>query len=199
MDLVSEIQKFIDSVSPRLNERFENREKLLLMARELIRLSGETISLSHRKDRDKALKKYQEALEKSKQILAVISNFPELLYGDVGTAFQELSEATLILSIYFGERLLTSYDLNIPETYYIMGIADAIGEMRRKILEDLRNGKLDEAEKTYSIMEDLYNILWTLEYPKALVPGLRQKIDTLRRLLEETYHDLFLAKISLKT
>ncbi|MCY0859010.1 MAG: haloacid dehalogenase [Sulfolobaceae archaeon] len=199
MDLVSEIQKFIDGVSPRLNERFENREKILLMARELIRLSGETISLSHRKDRDKALKKYQEALEKSKQILAVISNFPELLYGDVGTAFQELSEATVILSLYFGERLLTSYDLNIPETYYIMGIADAIGEMRRKILEDLRNGKLDEAEKTYSIMEDLYNILWTLEYPKALVPGLRQKIDALRRLLEETYHDLFLAKISLKT
>lgn len=197
MSIADEVQKFVESISARLGERFDSKEKLLLMARELIRLSGETISSAHKREKEKALRKYLDALNKAKEILSVISNFPELLYGDVGTAFQELSEASVVLSLYFGEKLRTSQELGIPETFYLLGVADAVGEMRRKVLEDLRNGNMEEAEKTYKLMEELYNILWGLEYPKALVPGLRQKIDVLRRILEETYHDLFLARISL--
>lgn len=59
----------------------------------------------------------------------------------------------------------------------------------------LRKREVEKAEQTYTIMEELYEILWELEYPKALVPNLRQKIDSLRKLLEETNHDLFLAHL----
>jgi Predicted RNA-binding protein of the translin family len=43
-------------------------------------------------------------------------------------------------------------------------------------------------------MEEVYSVLWDLEYPKALVPNLRQKIDYMRRIIEETHHDIFIAE-----
>ncbi|MCY0849897.1 haloacid dehalogenase [Sulfuracidifex metallicus] len=194
-----QIKEYINSVNARLMERFDNREKLLLMSRELIRYCGETVSLSHRGEKERALKRYQDAIKKSKEIEQVISNFPELLYGDVGTAFQELAEASVVISMYFGEKLNLASDLGIPDTYYITGIADSVGEMRRRVLELLKEGKNQEAEKTYRIMEDIYQTLWNLEYPKSVVPGLRQKVDALRRILEETYHDIFLASLRISS
>jgi translin len=194
-----QIKEYINSVNARLMERFDNREKLLLMSRELIRYCGETISLSHRGEKERALKRYQDAIKKSKEIEQVVSNFPELLYGDVGTAFQELAEASVVISMYFGEKLNLASDLGIPDTYYITGIADSVGEMRRRVLELLKEGKNQEAEKTYRIMEDIYQTLWNLEYPKSVVPGLRQKVDALRRILEETYHDIFLASLRISS
>jgi len=194
-----QIKEYINSVNARLMERFDNREKLLLMSRELIRYCGETISLSHRGEKERALKRYQDAIKKSKEIEQVVRNFPELLYGDVGTAFQELAEASVVISMYFGEKLNLASDLGIPDTYYITGIADSVGEMRRRVLELLKEGKKQEAEKTYRIMEDIYQTLWNLEYPKSVVPGLRQKVDALRRILEETYHDIFLASLRISS
>ncbi|MEM3911561.1 MAG: haloacid dehalogenase [Saccharolobus sp.] len=190
-----EIKEYLNSVYNSLQERFENREKVLLMARELIRYCGETISLSHRGKKEEALKKYEMAITKALDIQKVIIVFPELLYGDVGVAFQELAEASIIISLYFNIKLKLANELRIPDIYYILGIADAIGEMRRMVLELLKKNNIEEAEKTYEIMETLYELLWGFEYPKALVPGLRQKVDGLRRLLEETNHDIFLAKL----
>ncbi|MEM0091952.1 MAG: haloacid dehalogenase [Saccharolobus sp.] len=190
-----EIKEYLNSVYNSLQERFENREKVLLMARELIRYCGETISLSHRGKKEEALKKYEMAITKALDIQKVIIVFPELLYGDVGVAFQELAEASIIISLYFNIKLKLANELRIPDIYYILGIADAIGEMRRMVLELLKKNNVEEAEKTYELMETLYELLWGFEYPKALVPGLRQKVDGLRRLLEETNHDIFLAKL----
>jgi translin len=195
---VKEIIDYINSVESKLTERSDNREKLLLMSRELIRLCGETISLSHRRKKEEAIKKYEEAIKKAKEIENIVANYPELLYGDVGTSFQELAEASIMISFYFDVKLNLPEDLGIPDTYYITGVADSVGEMRRSILELLRKGdNIGEAEKILDYMDSLYEALWKLEYPKSLVPGLRQKIDQLRRILEETRHDVFLANLKI--
>ena len=193
--LVDEIRDYINKVLPRLQDRFDKREKILLIAREVIRYAGETISLSHRLKMQEAKEKYSLAIQKLEELKKIVNEYPELLYGDVGTAFQEIAEASIVISMYFNDKLKTSEELGIPETYYILGIADAIGEMRRRVLELLRKDQKEEAEKTFRMMEELYELLWELEYPKATVPGLRQKIDALRRLIEETHHDLFLAHL----
>jgi translin len=195
--MLEEIKNYLNATTPKLIEKFEYREKLLVTAREVIRYCGEAISLSHRRRREDALKKYNNAIEKIKEINNIIKNFPELLYGDVGTAYQELSEASIVISLIFEEKLPQPTELGIPDVWYILGIADAVGEMRRIVLESLKIGKLNEAEEIYEIMEGIYNELWKIEYPKPLVPNLRQKIDYLRKILEETYHDIFLAKITL--
>jgi translin len=193
--MIEEIQSYLGGIEEKLTERFDNREKLLLLSRELIRVCGETISLSHRQKKEEALKKYEEAIQKAKEIEQIINQYPELLYGDVGTSFQELAEASVVINMYFGGKLYLADELGIPDMYYVLGIADAVGEMRRAILEFLRKGDYENADKFFNYMETIYEELWKFEYPKSLIPGLRQKIDALRRILEETRHDLFLAKL----
>jgi len=70
-----------------------------------------------------------------------------------------------------------------------------VGEMRRAVLESLRKGDKAKGREIMEEMETIYEELWKLEYPKSLVPGLRQKIDALRKLVEDTRHDLFLAEV----
>lgn len=193
--MIEEIQSYLVGIEKKLTERFDNREKLLLLSRELIRVCGETISLSHRQKKEEALKKYEEAVQKAKEIEQIVNQYPELLYGDVGTSFQELAEASVVINMYFGGKLYLADELGIPDMYYVLGIADAVGEMRRAILEFLRKGDYENADKFFNYMETIYEELWKFEYPKSLIPGLRQKIDALRRILEETRHDLFLAKL----
>ncbi|ARM76252.1 haloacid dehalogenase [Acidianus manzaensis] len=193
--MLEELENYLNSAEEKLSLRFDNREKLLLMSRELIRLCGETISLSHRQNKEEALKKFSQALQKAKDIQQITSKYPDLIYGDIVTSFQELAEASIVTSIYFRDKPLLPSDLGISDICYILGVADAIGEMRRAILEFLRKGNIEKAEEFFNIMEKLYEDIWKLEYPKSLIPGLRQKIDNLRRLLEETRHDLFLAKL----
>lgn len=195
--LVEKIRKYLYEITPKLNERFESRERLLQLSREVIRYCGEAISLTHRLKREEAKEKLKIAIQKLTQINEIIKKYPELLYGDIGTAYQEVSEALFVMQVIFGEDINLPEELEIPEIWYILGIADGIGELRRRVLELLKLNKLNEAERVYNIMEEIYEELWKLEYPKSLVPNLRQKIDTLRRIIEETNHDIYLAKITL--
>ncbi|BCU67394.1 haloacid dehalogenase [Sulfolobales archaeon HS-7] len=194
--LSEKIAIYIEKITPKLEERFENREKVLQLSREIIRLSGEAISFSHRGKSDSAVEKFHLAIDKVRQVKDLIHEYPELLTGDAGTAFQELTEAYIVLSYQTDRSIELPEDMNIPIIFYVLGVADAVGELRRICLEQLRKGNYTYAQEMYKEMENLYEILWRLEYPKAMVPSLRQKIDNLRRILEETSHDLFLASIT---
>lgn len=103
------IGEYISSVEEKLMSRFENRERLLQISREVIRFSGETISLSHRGKKEEAMEKYSQAKKRVEEIKNIVQNFPELLFGDVGVAFQEISEASVVLSFYF------DLPLNLPK------------------------------------------------------------------------------------
>jgi translin len=190
------ISKVVEAIEPKLQRKYETRERLLLLSRELIRLSGETVSLSHRGKREEALKRFEESKRKVEEIMRELSSYPDLLYGDIATSLQEFSEAAVVMSFKFGEELPLPEHYKIPEPYFVLGIADSIGEMRREVLESIRRGDLKVAEEIFRIMTEIYEAIWKLEYPKSLVPSLRQKIDHLRRILEETDHDLFLAMLS---
>lgn len=188
------MRRYVQEMLPKLEQRFQSREDLLLLSREVIRYAGEAISLSHRGRREEAVQKFDMAKSKLREVSERVKAFPDLLYGDVGTAYQEVSEAAAVLSMYFDLPLPSPEELGVPEGYYVLGMADAVGEMRRMALELLRKGKKEEAERVYQTMEEVYGVLWDLEYPKALVPNLRQKIDYMRRIIEETHHDIFIAE-----
>jgi len=196
--LVEKIRKYLVEVTPRLTERFESREKLLQLSREVIRYCGEAISLAHKLKKEEALNKFKIAIEKLAQISEIIKKYPELLYGDIGTAYQEVSEAIFVIQAIFNEDVKLPEGLEIPDSWYVLGIADGVSELRRRVLELLKANKLKEAEEVYDMMEEIYEELWKLEYPKSLVPNLRQKVDMLRRIIEETNHDIYLAKITLR-
>jgi len=73
---------------------------------------------------------------------------------------------------------------------YLKGLGEAVGELRRRLLDLLRTGKLTEAEETFAAMETIHDLLTSLDYPDGMTAGLRRTTDVARSLIERSRADL---------
>jgi len=191
-DLLSKVKTSIEGVSARLSSKVEAKEELSLRARKGIRLCGEAVSLSHRGQIEEAKKRLKEAGEIMEELRPKLR---ELELEVFNTLAQEYVEAEALLRVMEGRELPSIEELRVTDEAYVLGMADLIGELRRRVLEEVRKGNGPEAERLYELMRELYELIWPLEYPRSLVPGLRHKLDAMRRVLDETLHDLTLMKM----
>ena len=76
---------------------------------------------------------------------------------------------------------------------YLNGIGEAVGELRRYLLDGIRRDDLSRSEEILAAMDDIYGILVTMDFPDALTYGLRRTTDVVRGILEKTRGDLTLA------
>ena len=76
---------------------------------------------------------------------------------------------------------------------YLNGLAEVTGELRRRCLDILRQGYSQEAERLLACMDDIYNLLVTIDYPDAITHGLRRQTDLVRGIVERTRGDLTLS------
>ncbi|HTY81694.1 MAG TPA: HRDC domain-containing protein, partial [Dehalococcoidales bacterium] len=60
-------------------------------------------------------------------------------------------------------------------------------------LDAMRKGDLSRGEELLTIMDDIYSVLVTLDFPDAVTGGLRRTTDMVRGVLERTRADLTLA------
>ncbi|AFK22672.1 haloacid dehalogenase [Pyrococcus sp. ST04] len=192
------IEDIIGAIKKELDEKDTLREEALQISREIVRLSGDSIKAMHRGDMELAKERLTKAGILVKQLKEKLVNHPDLYYtGHVQTANQEFVEATLMYH-YLTDRDFPSHEeLGIPPQDYILGVGDFIGELRRYFLINLMQGNIEVAESTYRFMEEVYEELMTLEYPKGLV-NVRQKQDQARYILERTLEDITRAKLNMK-
>ncbi len=80
--------------------------------------------------------------------------------------------------------------LGVEYAAYLGGLADTVGELRRRTLEVLRRDDLGEAERLLSLMEDIYALLVTVDFPDAITGRLRRSTDVARGLVERTRGDV---------
>jgi translin len=73
---------------------------------------------------------------------------------------------------------------------YLNGLGEAVGEMRRYILDSLRRGDTSRCESLLSVMDDIYSLLMAMDYPDMVTHGLRRNSDAARGLIERTRGDL---------
>jgi translin len=76
---------------------------------------------------------------------------------------------------------------------YLQGLAEAVGELRRRCLDLLLNSHPEDAERLLEHMDDVYAILVTMDYPDAITGGLRRLTDLARGIIERTRGDLTLS------
>jgi translin len=79
---------------------------------------------------------------------------------------------------------------------YLNGMAEAASELRRQVLDCLRADEVTEAERLLGVMDDVYAVLITVDYPDALTGGLRRTTDALRAVLERTRGDVTTAIVA---
>ncbi|AMQ17766.1 translin family protein [Thermococcus peptonophilus] len=192
------IEEIVETIREELDEKDLLREEALRITREIVRLSGDTVKAIHRGDIPTARARFEEVEKKVEELKEKLKDHPDLYYtGYVQTAHQEFVEAALLLSYVMGKPYPTPWELDVPKADYALGLGDFIGELRRYFLLRLLEGDIEAAERAYREMENVYNALMTLEYPKGLV-NIRTKQDQARHILERTLEDLTRAKLNKK-
>lgn len=172
------------------------REAALAANRVIIQVCSKCIKHVHRKEFDQARVLLDQAKAESVKARGLVNDHPEVLYaGYLQDAEKEMVEAAGCLAMVLGEPLPTAADLGVQARSYLNGMGECASEMRRTVLDRLREGDMDEAERLWSCMVTIYDDLGTFDYPDGLTGGLRRTVDALRAVIERTRGDLTLTKI----
>ncbi|MCE4612831.1 MAG: haloacid dehalogenase [Desulfurococcales archaeon] len=181
------IQEIVEEADEYLSERDSVRESAIRKTREIIRNSGRSISSLLKGSVSDARNYLAQAERLVEELLRELSPYPELYYsGMVNNALSEYVEARLFNDLVLNGRVPGYRELGVPPVPYLQGMADLVGELRRLILELVRGNEYDKAWKYAEVMENIYLVLARLDYPDALLPGLRHKLDVARRLVDDT-------------
>ncbi len=186
-----ELDKIIDSIRAELESEEEAKERLVEKARLGIKACGDAIVHAHRNNISKSISKLQEAYNLIQEINMLIEKQHEVLnLSIIGDLYQEYVEAKLFMD-FIERQLYPDYnELKVPGRYYVLGLADLIGELRRYALNAIRKDKLEEAEYALQVMEEIFDNIYSLESPKSLLNGLRRKCDIARSVIEKTRGDV---------
>lgn len=120
-----------------------------------------------------------------------LAPFPAVAHaGFLHDAEKEYAEARLTAALVAGAPLAGPDDLDVLAASWLRGLAEAASELRRHLLDRLRAGDLDTGEDLLSAMDDVYDVLVTVDFPDAITGGLRRTVDALRAVLERTRGDV---------
>ncbi len=167
------------------------REQGLSASRRTIRASGLAIRAVHRGEVDAAQRRTVEAEEALREAQEALRPHPRLAYaGFLHDAEKEYAEALLTAALVDGRPLLGADRTGVGTAAWLCGLAEAASELRRHLLDRVRAGELDRGEELLGVMEDVYDLLITIDYPDALTGGLRRTTDALRAVLERSRADV---------
>lgn len=188
------IDKIVSSCNKELSRKNKLREKCIFLSRGIIRNSSYAIKHIHRKEKEKA-KEILQTIQKEIIYFKNVKKISPNIYfsGYVLDAQKEYAEAYLLYSIIYKERILSPEKLNIEKSSYLHGMGEVIGELRRYILNCIKDEKIADIEKLFNTMEEIYYLLFGLDYPDSLLGGLRKIVDAGRNIIEKTHSDIVLA------
>ena len=191
MDHLEEIAERIRSS---FDSRTATRDQALTHARVLTRRCAESIRATHRNERQNA----QQSLEKARDLVGLLrdnlADYPDLYYaGYTQDALKEYAEASIVYSLLEDGVLPSPEELDLEYAAYLKGLAESVGELRRRIIDILIGGHTREAERLLSYMDDIYAILVTMDYPDAVTWGLRRLTDIVRSITERTRGDVLIS------
>ena len=174
-----------------LQAKHDAREVTLAASRPAIRSCALAIRAVHRGDYDTARDHIAEAQGRLAEAAAATAAHPDVRSsGPLADAQKEFAEANLTLAFVAGGPLPTADELAVPVASYLNGMAEAASELRRQVLDLLRAGDSARAEELFAMMDDVYAVLVTVDYPDAVTGGLRRTTDALRAVLERSRSDL---------
>jgi len=188
------LETLADKTHQDFETRHQIRENALKQTRLLTRRSANSIRAIHRGEREVAEENMEAARLIVEELKKLVETYPEIYFsGYTQDALKEYVEARLTIDIINNDPLPLPEDIGIEYSTYIRGLAETIGELRRRCLDILRQGYSDEAERLLAFMDDIYALLVTLDYPDAITNGLRRQTDLVRGIIERTRADLTLS------
>lgn len=191
---VNQIRAIADSTRQSLAETDTARERALRLSREMIRHSADSIRAIHRGEFSTARSLIGSASDLVRETESLLLEHPEVYYaGYVQDALKEYVEANAVLAFIEDRPLPTPDELRVGAAPYLGGLSDTVGELRRHILDRLRRDDFSRCEQALELMDEIYTVLVTMDFPDAVTRGLRRSTDMVRGILERTRGDLTVA------
>jgi len=191
-----DLSELARSIQSRLDAKNAAREQALPAARRSIRASANAIRAIHRLEFDAAKSLIADSRAALDEGLAAVEGQADIRHaGYLQDAQKEYAEANLTLALVTGSNLPGPTELEVEDAAYLGGMSDAIGEGRRRLLDLLRTGDVQQAEQLLSAMEEMYGVLVTMDYPDAITMNLRRATDVSRSLIEKTRGDLSISVV----
>jgi translin len=185
----------LDSIVEQIRQTFDARtaarDRALADARALTRHCANAIRAVHRDDEPGMNEHLGEARTLAGSLRSSLAQHPDLYYaGYTQDALKEFAEASITCALIRSQPLLSPDELGVEHNTYLNGLAEVVGELRRRCLDILRHGYSIEAERLLTAMDDIYAVLVTMDYPDAITNGLRRQTDIARSIIEKTRGDI---------
>jgi len=191
---MNEIPGLSDRIRKLLDAKNLAREQALERSRTLIRHCALAIRAVHRGERQQALTQLGEAQNQARALREDLAAYPDLYFaGYCQDSLKEYAEASIVTALVAAERLPGPEEIGVELAPYLNGLGEAAGELRRRCLDVIRLGNPVEAERLLGLMDEIYALLVTLDYPDALTGNLRRTTDMVRGVTERTRGDLTLS------
>ncbi|RLF51879.1 MAG: RNA-binding protein [Thermoplasmata archaeon] len=193
MKNLEDVMKKIEQV---LNEKDDLREKALKKCRDIIRECRKGIKKVHNEDIEGARKNIRKAEKILAELKKEIEEHPDIMTaGYMENAMQEVAEAEIFLAIVEDKKLPNPEDINVSYTSYLLGLADVVGELRRRGVYLLKDGSIEDVEKILAMMEEICDKLMEFDYPSGLLP-IKRKQDVIKKILEKMRGEVAIFKKS---
>ena len=185
----------LETIAERIRQNFDvrtsKRDEALKQARQLTRACSLAIRAVHRDDKEAMEANLAEAHHLADVLRQELKSHPELFFaGYTQDSLKEFVEANVTCALIQNQPLQTPEELGVEEATYLNGLAEVVGELRRRTLDILRSGYSQEAERLLGHMDEIYSVLVTMDYPDAITNGLRRQTDLARSIIEKTRGDV---------
>ena len=185
----------LEDIAERIRQNFDvrtsKRDEALKQARQLTRACSLAIRAVHRDDKEAMEANLAEAQTLADVLRDELREHPELFFaGYTQDSLKEFVEANVTCALIQNQPLQSPEELGVSDATYLNGLAEVVGELRRRILDILRSGYSEEAERLLSYMDEIYAVLVTMDYPDAITNGLRRQTDLARGIIEKTRGDV---------
>lgn len=185
------LERIAEQIRQSFDQRNAARDEALKQARKLTRACSLAIRAVHRNEFDVMEGYLAEAQSVADKLRSDLKDHPDLYYaGYTQDALKEFVEANVTCALIQNQALHTPEELGVEYVTYLNGLAEVVGELRRRMLDILRSGYSQEAERLLNHMDDIYSILVTMDYPDAITGGLRRQTDNVRSIIEKTRGDV---------
>lgn len=173
----------LSRIEARLKQIEERREKILRDVRTVTLNASKAIINVHAGKKKEA----ERLLEESKKVLVETSKIAGSdLQKYLTQPAAEYVEASITMAVSKGRSAPTQEELGVDDIPYLLGILDAVGEIKRMVYDRLREGKVNEATRLFKAMESVYASLTPFAAYDHIAPGIRRKTDVARMLIEDT-------------
>ncbi|MEW6284291.1 MAG: hypothetical protein AB1758_37095 [Candidatus Eremiobacterota bacterium] len=178
-------------ISRKFQEADRARDQGLSLHREAIRESSLAIRAIHRLEFPLAERHLEQAREILNRATDLLKQHPCVFHGGfLQDAQKEYAEARVTYAVVREQPIPSPEELGVEDAPYLNGLAEAVGELRRHILDLIRRNQLERGEELLGVMDEIYYVLISIDFPDAITRGLRRSTDVARGCLEKTRGDL---------